>query len=135
MEIHSSFLNLRDSHPLNLRKSFQNVKFSDAVTQDLQRIEEIVTTTRAQHAAEGPYLFGAISIADVFITPEILRANNYNFAFTSPVMGEYKQTLLALPELQEWFIEASKETTVIEALEWTEAGVKPLKDLKQPTAK
>ena len=84
-EMHSSFLTLRRSCPMNLRRSYKGLTYSDALMRDINRIEAIWTECRTRFGAQeskrpGPFLFGAFSAADMMFAPVVSRFITYGIA-------------------------------------------------------
>ncbi len=65
-EMHSGFNALRGDCPMQLLGVVQDFAPSDAALADVARIEDLWSRARAEHGADGPWLFGAYSLADVF---------------------------------------------------------------------
>ncbi|MCJ8270806.1 MAG: glutathione S-transferase C-terminal domain-containing protein, partial [Psychrosphaera sp.] len=72
---------------------------------------EIWKTCRQAHEDEGDFLFGTFSIADVMYAPVVLRFDSYGIEI-GQLQQAYIDTMLALPQMQQW-IEAGK------AEDWT----------------
>jgi glutathione S-transferase len=109
-EMHSGFANLRMAMPMNLKFTLKG-KQPDAVVQcDIDRIVEIWTEARTRFATpDGPYLFGAFSVADAMYAPIVWRFHTYNVPLP-PVAAAYRDTLLAHPAMREWHAAALQET-------------------------
>ena len=73
-EMHSGFGALRADCPMNLRRRWAGFTPSDAVLADVARITALWAWARENFGGEGPYLFGAFSVADAFFTPVASRA-------------------------------------------------------------
>jgi glutathione S-transferase len=80
---------------------------------DIARVEEIWNESRRRHGAGGPYLCGAVSLADAFYAPVAFRFQTYDVR-PSGAAGEYLRALLAHPFMREWERDALAETTIIE---------------------
>ncbi|EBA12296.1 glutathione S-transferase [Roseobacter sp. CCS2] len=76
-EMHSGFHALRSACPMMLNFCWQEFEVSQAVQQDLHRIEELWSLARTRHGSDGPWLFGAYSLADVFYAPVAMRMTAY----------------------------------------------------------
>lgn len=95
---------------MNLKFKLKGKPADAAVQRDIDRIIEIWTEARTQFAtADGPYLFGAFSIADGMYAPVACRFQTYNVPLP-PIAAEYRDTLLSHPAMQEWYESALKET-------------------------
>ncbi|MCC3304366.1 glutathione S-transferase family protein [Sneathiella sp. HT1-7] len=110
-EMHSSFQALREHVPMDLSKKLPYGALPEDVEADIARICEIWRECRTKYSGRGPYLFGEISIADVFFAPVLVRLYSHSVPLDD-VCQEYFGTLWALPEFVEWRVAAEKE-------EWT----------------
>ncbi|WP_425091727.1 glutathione S-transferase [Tropicimonas sp. S265A] len=99
-EMHSGFSALREACPMNLRTAYSGVPVSDAVQADLNRIELLWGLAR-QHAADGPWLFGAYSLADVFYAPVAMRIAGYSLPVSEAGVA-YINAHLAEPNFLAW---------------------------------
>ena len=72
-EMHSGFNALRGDCPMQLLGVVQDFTASDAVLADVARIEDLWARARTEHGADGPWLFGACALADVFYAPIAAR--------------------------------------------------------------
>ncbi|WP_298859746.1 glutathione S-transferase [uncultured Sulfitobacter sp.] len=81
---------------------------SDAVKSDLTRIETLWAFAR-EKAADGPWLFGAYSLADAFYAPVCARIVGYNLP-VSDTARAYCKTTLTDPAFQHWRAEGLRET-------------------------
>ncbi|MCK0095166.1 glutathione S-transferase [Yoonia sp. F2084L] len=77
-EMHSGFQALRDACPMMIRFGWVGFEASQAVKDDLARIEMLWTLARKQHGSGGPWLFGNYSLADAFYAPVAMRITAYN---------------------------------------------------------
>jgi glutathione S-transferase len=114
-EMHSGFFGLRHELPMNCRAK-RAVTLTEAALKDVQRIDAIWTELLKKNSAQGPWLFGEFSIADVMYAPVALRFHTYN-----PELSEqsraYVETVLAHPAIQAWVAAAHLESETIEAEE------------------
>lgn len=108
-EMHSGYSALRNAWPMDIRARRPGAPVSAEVARDLARIDELWSECRTRYGAQGPWLFGAWSIADAFYAPVVCRLQTYG----SPGMGElaaaYCTTTLADPELAAWSELAARE--------------------------
>lgn len=111
-EMHSSFMAVRSHMPMNCRRS-RIISFTQAVLDEIQRIDQLWSQLRSSYGAQGEFLFGAFSIADCMYAPMVARFNSYQ-----PQLGEssarYVQTVLNLPAMQQWYAQAAQETEVLQ---------------------
>lgn len=110
-EMHSSFMALREHVPMDLSKKTPYDPLPEDVEADIARICTIWRECREKYAKSGPYLFGTISIADIFFAPVLVRFDSRSIPLDE-VCQAYFDTLWALPEFAEWRADAEKE-------EWT----------------
>ncbi len=76
-EMHAGFGALRDACPMQLDRVWEGFTVSQAVKADLDRIIYLWSLARRRHGQDGPWLFGAYSLADVFYAPVALRIVGY----------------------------------------------------------
>ncbi|WP_153130713.1 glutathione S-transferase [Dechloromonas hortensis] len=109
-EMHAGFTALRTAMPMNLKLKLKGKPPTPAVQRDIDRIVEIWEEARMQFAtADGPWLFGAFSVADAMFAPIGWRFHVYNVALP-PLAATYRDVLLAHPAMQEWYAAALLET-------------------------
>jgi glutathione S-transferase len=85
---------------------------SAEVDADIARITAIWRDARETFGGAGPFLFGAISIADAMYAPVASRFHTYAVAL-DPVCQAYADAILALPAFSEWQAAAQEEPWVI----------------------
>lgn len=115
-EMHASFGALRSELPMNIRRTPSSVDYSQAAQSDIDRIQEIWADCRSAYEGEGPFLFGAFSIADAMYAPVVNRLTVYDVPLSSTAK-DYAETILNLPAYLEWKADAVAEPWVIEAEE------------------
>jgi glutathione S-transferase len=114
-EMNSGFANLRAALPMNLKARFPGHKIWAGAQPDIDRIVEIWTDCLATYG--GPYLFGAQrTMADAMYAPVVTRFLTYDVKLNKPCIL-YCQTIMAMPELQEWIAQAKTEPEEIEELD------------------
>lgn len=114
-EMHSGFSALRSALPMNLKASFPNFTVWSRAQGDIERVTEIWRDCLTRYG--GPYLFGKKrSIADAMYAPVVTRFLTYGVPLDTPCAA-YCQTLISLPEMQEWIAAAKLEPDDIEELE------------------
>ena len=114
-EMHSGFASLRASLPMNLKEKLSNFKVWSKAQQDIQRIfciwEECLTLYK------GPFLFGKNpTIADAMFAPVVTRFQTYNIPLSGKCL-QYSNTILTMPQMQEWVMGALQEPDDIEELD------------------
>ncbi|MBT5659455.1 MAG: glutathione S-transferase, partial [Rhodospirillaceae bacterium] len=62
------------------------------------------------------FLFGDVTIADAMFAPLISRFYTYGVEMDSDSKS-YAEAVWALPDLQEWIVEAKKEPWIVPAFE------------------
>ena len=102
--------------PMNCRKSLPGLGRNAAVDKDITRITEIFKMCRTQFGQGGDFLFGHFSIADAMFAPVVTRFKTYGVSL-DPIGNAYMETILALPEMKEWYADATAEEWVIEDAE------------------
>ncbi len=110
-EMHSGFTNLRSQMPMNVRRVILGRAKTAEVVAEAARIETIWNDCRGRHAARGPFLFGAFSIADAMYAPVVSRLRTYGVTFAEEA-GEYAASIHALPAMQDWIAGAHAEAEV-----------------------
>lgn len=110
-EMHSSFSHVRGEMPMNCRRKFSGITFSDDAQQEVQRIVHLWERCRNDYGQNGDWLFGEFSIADAMYAPIVLRFTGYDVPL-SGTAETYVNTVLTHPAIQAW-IEAGKQETEI----------------------
>jgi len=108
-EMHSGFTNLRTQMPMNVRREIPGRIPTPETATEIARIQTIWNEFRGQHGADGPFLFGAFSIADAMYAPVASRFRTYGVALAGAA-AQYAATIHALPAMQEWIAAAHAET-------------------------
>ncbi len=114
-EMHSGFMALRDELPQNLRARFPRDmgRLSTGCREQIARIDTIWSECRDRYAASGPWLFGAMSIADVMFAPVALRFVTYDVP-RSPSAESFVSAVQGLTSVQEWVAAAEQESEHID---------------------
>ena len=110
-EMHSGFTNLRSQMPMNVRREIPVRARTPDVAAEVARIEAIWNECRSRHGADGPFLFGAFSIADAMYAPVASRFRTYGVALAG-AGAQYVAAIHALPAMREWIAGAHAETEV-----------------------
>jgi glutathione S-transferase len=113
-EIHSGFTTLRASLPVNLKGHFPKFKVWSRAQADIDRVCSIWRDCLVQSG--GPFLFGKRSMADAMYAPVVTRFMTYDVKL-EPGLKAYADTIMAMPEMQEWVEAARAEPAEIEELE------------------
>lgn len=107
-EMHAGFGALREACPMQLEFRYEGFSPSQAVQKDLARIQELWRLA-AEHAPDGPWLFGDYSLADAFYAPVAARIAGYGLD-VSPEAQAYVARHLADPAFKAWRAEGLKST-------------------------
>ncbi len=114
-EMNSGFTNLRSSLPMNLKAHHPGHKVWGGALPDIARICEIWADCLARYG--GPYLFGAQrTMADAMFAPVVTRFLTYDVQIDK-TCRRYCETVMAMPEMQEWVVAAKQEPDEIEELD------------------
>ncbi len=124
-EMHAGFATLRERLPMDLKReplapgeAPGGIDTSTgALGAEIARIVEIWTDCRGRspnHApGGGPFLFGEFGAADAFYAPVATRLRSYGVALEGAA-ADYRDALLAWPDLVAWTEAARAEPWVIE---------------------
>lgn len=107
-EMHSGFAALRQHMSMEVAASRPGEGQTPEVLADIARIADLWTSCRERFAAAGPFLFGDFSVADAMYAPVAFRFHTYGVELP-PLAAAYRDTLLALPAMQEWAADARAE--------------------------
>lgn len=110
-EMLSSFLQLRNDCPMNMRRERAKVAVSAGLAKDVARVEELWAS--CLDASGGPFLFGRFSVADAMYAPVVNRLDVYGFD-VSPVTQAYMDTMKALTAWKEWEAAGRAEPWIVE---------------------
>jgi glutathione S-transferase len=108
--MHAGFVQMRTAMPMNLKFKLKGKPASAEVQRDIERVIEIWEEARTQFATtDGPYLFGAFSVADAMFAPLVWRLHIYNVTLP-PLAASYRDIMLAHPAMREWYADALLES-------------------------
>ena len=113
-EMHSGFTNLRSALPMNLKAHHPGFKIWSGAQADIDRITAIWRECLA--AYHGPYLFGALTMADAMYAPVVTRFLSYDVRLDRQ-SALYCEHIMALPDMLEWRSAALREPEELEELE------------------
>ena len=113
-EMHAGFRDLRNDMTMCIRERVDVRPWSDALAGNIARVQALWSQARQRFGQDGPYLFGAFTVADAFFAPVAFRFRTYGVT-PEGTAGEYWRNLLAHPLLREWEEAALKETAIVEA--------------------
>ena len=111
-EMHSGFSSLRAALPMNLKRVFPGHKVWLRAQADIDRIGTLWRDCLKRY--QGPYLFGARSMADAMYAPVVTRFDTYGGPLDDDIRA-YVDAVLATPAMRRWYAEAAQET-------WPEPG-------------
>jgi len=100
-EMHSSFADLREHMPMNIRARRPGVGRTRGVLRDIARIAAIWSDCRARFGAGGDFLFGRFSVADAMYAPVVTRFVTYGVALEG-VTAKYGEAVRAHPAMVAW---------------------------------
>lgn len=104
-EMSAGFHSLRGECPMDLKLT-ETATLSEATHVDIRRIVELWSGLREQFGHDGPFLFGAWTIADAFYTPVATRFRSYGVQLSDfgdrGAAGVYAEALLETPEFKAW---------------------------------
>jgi len=92
-------------HEKFLRKNFKYKKNKSTIN-EIKRVQFIIDSCLKK--SKGPFLFGKFSIADCMWIPVMFRFKIYNDK-VSLNWKKYLNTILMMPETQEWLIDGLSE--------------------------
>lgn len=107
-EMHSGFPGLREHLSMDVTRTIPLPEVPAAAQADIARVQRIWNDCRSRFGQEGPFLFGAFTIADAMYAPVATRFRTYGVALDQPC-GDYVEAIFALPAMQEWIAAARKE--------------------------
>ena len=113
-EMHSGFHNLRSALPMNLKARHKAFKIFSGARPDVERIKTIWAECLATYG--GPYLFGALSVADAMYAPVCTRFRTYAVDL-DPALSAYCERIFDWPLMREWTEGALAEPDEIIELE------------------
>ena len=115
-EMHSGYLPLRRTCPMNIRKRIDGIQLSDEARHDIVRILQLWAEARARFGHGGPFLFGSFCAADIFYAPVVSRFLSYGIGVPGFAQA-YMQAVWEHDWLQAWVGGAEEEEWTIEQFE------------------
>jgi glutathione S-transferase len=107
-EMHSGFAELRNTCSMSCGQRVQLKEMPDALTRDIARLNEL--WSEGLQRFNGPFLAGKeFSAVDAFFAPVAFRVQTYRLTMNGPATA-YVNRILALPSMQQWYVEALAET-------------------------
>jgi glutathione S-transferase len=117
-EMHSSYVGLRSSMPMNVRRVYQSIKPDDETQRDIDRIEDLWAWAESRWGSAGPYLFGeSFCAVDAFYAPVASRFRTYSVT-VNPASQSYVDALLNHPAVVEFYEAGKRESWVLDFIEF-----------------
>ena len=101
-EMHSGFSALRQHWPMQFATRGVVKAPTEAVANDIARIDALLREPLGASRRGGDFLFGAFSIADAMFAPVASRFTTYGAQGLSPAVAEWTGMMMALPAMQSW---------------------------------
>lgn len=113
-EMHAGFRPLRLAMPMNLGRHHPLAGgIAPDVQVDIDRLDQLWSTTRAKYGAGGPYLFGPdFTVADAMFAPVVARFSSYGVRLGAAASA-YRDAVLGHPLMVEWY-----EAATLEPADW-----------------
>lgn len=108
-EMATGFATLRTDCPMQLVRRYSGFTPSDALHNDLSRLDALWSHARRVSGASTGPLFGSYSLADVFYTPVAIRVLGYGLPMRAENIS-YCELLAADPAVAEWHRQAHQVT-------------------------
>ena len=115
-EMHSSFVALRRTHGMNIRRTYPAAPPLAEVQADIDRIMQLWAQAHAQFGDKGDFLFGDFGAVDIMFAPVVTRFFTYALP-VAPFARAYMEAVIAHPFMQDWIGEAQAEEWVIDRFE------------------
>lgn len=115
-EMHAGFGALRSNMVMNCRKQYPGKASTPEVQADIERLRALWNDCRKRYGSGGDFLFGRFSIADAMYAPVATRFKTYGVELDT-VAGAYRDTILTLPAMRQWYADAGAEHEVIDEFE------------------
>jgi len=113
-EMHSSYMALRSTMPMNVRRVYRSISPDDETRRDIDRIEGLWSWAASRWGGAGPYLFGEkFCAADAFYAPVASRFHTYSVPL-KPTSQRYIDALLNSPAVVEFYEAGRRESWVME---------------------
>jgi glutathione S-transferase len=111
-EMHSSFMTIRSSMPMNCRSS-RIISITSEIHGEIKRIDQLWSQLRDTYGSKGDFLLGDFSIADCMFAPMVSRFHTYQ-----PELGKnsqnYVEAIINHPAMKQWYVQAAQEAEVLE---------------------
>jgi glutathione S-transferase len=107
-QMHSGFFAMRGNMPFDLSRDEALVPMPAEVQSDIDRMVALWAECRAAAKESGPFLFGAVSLADAFFAPIAVRLRTYRVALPAEAQA-YIETIYQWPAFKAWQQEGLEE--------------------------
>ncbi len=108
-QMHSGFFAMRSNLPFDLVRDAPLSPMPAEVQAEIERMLALWAECRAAATETGPYLFGALSLADVFFAPIAVRLRTYQVELPE-VDAAYVETIYQWPAFKAWQQAGLEET-------------------------
>lgn len=112
-EMHAGFQALRRDMPMDTSGRLPMPEVTEDLAHNIRRVVAIWSDARRRFAKDGPFLFGAFSIADAMYGPVATRFDTYQTPLSDfgddGAAADYGAMLLAMPEMRRWYEEEAAE--------------------------
>ena len=120
-EMHSSFTDLRDNMPMNIRASLPGKGMTPGVRADIERITFLWRDCRKRFSGafqkDDGFLFGTFGAADAMFAPVVTRFKTYSVTLDSDAEA-YCTAVLGHPAVKAWVDAAEHEPWLIDKYEF-----------------
>ncbi len=113
-EMHSGFYNLRSALPMNIRAHYPEFQVFPGAQPDIEHIVSVWHDCLKTYG--GPYLFGALTMADAMYAPVCTRFLTYDVKLDD-VCADYCRSIMVWPAMEQWAAEARAEPEELEELD------------------
>lgn len=100
-EMHSGFMDLRRTCPMDILNRVQGHALSDETKRNVERIQTIWRECRREFGRGGDFLFGSFSLADCFYAPVATRLVTYGVA-VDETSRAYIDAVTSWAPMREW---------------------------------
>jgi len=100
-QMHSGFVALRSSLPMDLRRDEALEVIPVEAQADIDRMVELWSECRAASRDDGPFLFGKPGIVDAFFAPVAVRLRTYHVDLPDAASA-YVETIYQWPAFKRW---------------------------------
>jgi glutathione S-transferase len=116
--MHSGFLALREELPFNARARAPLTldRLSAGARNQVERVLRIWSECRERYGGRGEWLFGAMSIADVFYAPVAMRFVTYSIPAPAAARS-FVDAVTGLVSIRDWVAAAERETETLDFID------------------